>query len=164
MLPVDFTVARIHHLKTRLIIKAQVGASREIVRRQNGQGEKMKQYLSAIIVLIFGLFSTGSAVAANGTLNAVSFAGIPTGASMLVRPWDNSDDNIRIAKEFESVLKQRGYRISADANMILSFETKDILGKWDAGERRHLLEVKGSGGRTGSGLVGRAELSVERAH
>lgn len=109
----------------------------------------MKRFFSAIILLAFGLIGGRAAIAADGTINAVSFSKIPAGSTVLVRPWDNSNDNMQVAKVIERTLKNSGYKISPTANLILSFETKDILGRWRAGERRHLVEVRGSGGRTG---------------
>ena len=33
--------------------------------------------------------------------------------------------------------------------MAISFSTRDVLGYWSAGQRRHILELEGHGGRTG---------------
>ena len=109
----------------------------------------MKRFISALILLAFGVIGSGAAIAADGTINTVSFGKIPAGSTVAVKPWDNSGDNMRIAKEFENTLKNSGYKISPTARLILSFETKDIIGRWRAGERRHLVEVQGSGGRNG---------------
>ena len=109
----------------------------------------MKQFFSALTFLAFGLIAGGAAHAADGTINSVSFGKIPPGSTVAVKPWDNSGDNMRVAKEIENTLKNNGYKISSTARLVLSFETKDIIGRWQAGERRHLVEVQGSGGRNG---------------
>jgi len=36
-----------------------------------------------------------------------------------------------------------------NAPLIISFTTRDVLGNWQASNRRHILEVEGHGGRTG---------------
>jgi hypothetical protein len=68
---------------------------------------------------------------------------------MAVRPWDNSDENLELAKEFTAILLKRGFRVAEDAPLVISFSTRDVLGYWSAGQRRHLLELEGHGGRTG---------------
>ena len=99
------------------------------------------------------------AAAAEGTVNAVSYKQIPAGTAMEVRPWDNSDANLKLTEEFSAILVSRGVRVSAGAPLIISFSTRDVLGYWSAGERRHLLELEGRGGRTG-GENARARLNL----
>ncbi|NQV57799.1 MAG: hypothetical protein HQ503_18195 [Rhodospirillales bacterium] len=87
--------------------------------------------------------------AADGIITAVAYKNIPAGRAMAVRPWDNSDENMKLAKEFGTILKSRGFEVTKDAALIISFSTRDILGNWKATSRRHVLEVEGHGGRTG---------------
>ncbi|MBT3551754.1 MAG: hypothetical protein HOO19_04065 [Rhodospirillaceae bacterium] len=108
-------------------------------------------YLTFLLaVLSVGLpWSSVPALAAEGTVNAVSYKQIPSGTPMAVRPWDNSDENLELAKEFTAILLKRGFRVAEDAPLVISFSTRDVLGYWSAGQRRHLLELEGHGGRTG---------------
>ena len=89
------------------------------------------------------------ATAMEGTVNAVAYKPIPAGQSMAVQPWDNSDENLKLAEEFTAILVKLGYRVSDDAPLVISFGTRDVLGYWSAGQRRHILELEGHGGRTG---------------
>ena len=103
-----------------------------------------------LAILVFGPhLPTNPAAAAEGTVNAVSYKKIPAGSAMEVRPWDNSDENLKLTEEFAAILVSRGVRVSAGAPLIISFNTRDVLGYWSAGERRHLLELEGHGGRSG---------------
>jgi hypothetical protein len=101
--------------------------------------------------LVFGqVFGVAApAQASEGTVSAVAYKKIPAGQPMTVRPWDNSDENLKLAEEFAAILVERGYRVSDDAPLIISFSTRDVLGYWSAGQRRHILELEGHGGRTG---------------
>ena len=87
--------------------------------------------------------------AADGVLFAVSYRAIPAGALISVRPWDNSDENIRLAREIEDSLRGQGYRIADKAPLVMSFSTRDVIGQWTQGERRSVLEIEGHGGREG---------------
>ena len=103
-----------------------------------------------LTVLFIGLpLSFQPASAAEGTVNAVSYKQIPAGTPMAVRQWDNSDENLKLAEEFTAILIKQGFRVADDAPLVISFSTRDVLGYWTAGQRRHLLEVEGHGGRTG---------------
>lgn len=113
---------------------------------------------SAAVALMVGL-AGHAAAAEQGNLNAVSFKAVPPGTAMAVRPWDDSDDNLALAEEFRTALRNRGYRVAEDAPIVLSFETRDILGAWEAGDRRSIIELEGHGGRTG-GEDARAMLNL----
>ena len=103
-----------------------------------------------LAVLFIGLpLSFQPASAAEGTVNAVSYKQIPAGTPMAVRQWDNSDENLKLAEEFTAILIKQGFRVADDAPLVISFSARDVLGYWTAGQRRHLLEVEGHGGRTG---------------
>lgn len=104
----------------------------------------------ATLLFAAGLAMAVTAVqASDGSLNTVSFKEIPAGSTISVRPWDNSDANIELVAEFETALRAKGYRIDKEADYILSFETRDILGTWSAGDRRSVIELQARGGRTG---------------
>ena len=103
-----------------------------------------------LAVLFIGLpLPFQPASAAEGTVNAMSYKQIPAGTPMAVRQWDNSDENLKLAEEFTAILIKQGFRVADDAPLVISFSTRDVLGYWTAGQRRHLLEVEGHGGRTG---------------
>jgi hypothetical protein len=106
------------------------------------------KYLLAFLLVGLPLSSL-PATAAEGTVNAVSYKQIPTSQPMAVRSWDNSDENLKLAKEFTAILIKQGFRVADDAPLVISFSTRDVLGYWSAGQRRHLLELEGHGGRTG---------------
>ena len=76
------------------------------------------------------LFFPVPAEADEGILNAVSFRPIPPGAAIVVRPWDNSDENMKTARIIKTQLQNLGYTLSPNAKLTLSFETKNALGKW----------------------------------
>jgi hypothetical protein len=85
-----------------------------------------------------------------GVLNAVSYLPLPRGAAIAVRPLDDTDDNLILQHEFEQRLRAQGYVVSADAALVLTFETRNEIGAWsDAGQRRP-LELKQS--RAASGI------------
>jgi len=106
------------------------------------------KYLLAFLLVGLPLSSL-PATAAEGTVNAVSYKQIPTSQPMAVRSWDNSDENLKLAKEFTAILIKQGFRVADNAPLVISFSTRDVLGYWSAGQRRHLLELEGHGGRTG---------------
>ncbi len=81
------------------------------------------------------------------TANAYrSFKGVKT---VSVKAWDNSDQNMAVAREIETRLKAGGYAITDQADISLSFEVKNLAGTWTDGQRRHILELEGHGGREG---------------
>ncbi len=110
----------------------------------------MRYFLSvaALACLIFA-FSSSGGTAAEGSLSAQSYQPIPDHSALAVRPWDNSSENLQLAREIEQALKDKGYRIEKDAALVLSFEMRDTLGNWSPGDRRTFLEVEGHGGRRG---------------
>ena len=60
-----------------------------------------------------------------GVLNAVSFEPLPEGAAVLVRPLDDTDENLAIKKEFEAAMTADRLNVAADeARLVLSFETR----------------------------------------
>ena len=88
-------------------------------------------------------------LAADGSVYAISYKPLPADSTIAVRPWDDSRENLELAEEFKRVLGSLGYKVADNAALVLSFETRDILGSWSAGERRSILEIEGHGGRRG---------------
>ncbi|MBC8268795.1 MAG: hypothetical protein H8E36_08610 [Rhodospirillaceae bacterium] len=84
-----------------------------------------------------------------GLLNAIAYKPLPEGTAFSVQPLDNSDQNMRLKKEFEEVLTRKGFSISADAPLVITFETRDELGAYKTRDRRAILELNAHGGREG---------------
>jgi hypothetical protein len=87
--------------------------------------------------------------AEEGLMNSVSFHKIPANAQLQVQPLDNSDSNIALQRDFESALRAQGYKIAANAPLILTFETRDEIGAWSTTDRRHVFSFEAKGGREG---------------
>lgn len=117
-----------------------------------------------ILVMLAGILSLVSTTAVaqsigEGLLNAVSYKAIPPGAVLTVRPLDNSDANLALREDFERELRGRGYRVGPDAGLVLSFETRDVVGAYSAGVARHVVELSGGGG-DGGGEDARARVNM----
>ena len=88
-------------------------------------------------------------VRADGLMNAVSYQPLPLGSAIFVRSMDNSDQNLRLQKDFEHALKRQGYTISENANLILTFETRDAAGAWTGGGSNPYVELSDNHDQTG---------------
>ncbi len=110
----------------------------------------MRIYQSVFVFacLIFPLVPNAGK-AAEGALSAQSYQPIEARSAVAVRPWDNSAENLELAKAIEQALKKQGFRVDGNAALVLSFEMRDTLGNWSPGERRSILELEGHGGRRG---------------
>ena len=84
-----------------------------------------------------------------GEINAVAYSPLPAGASIKVRALDNSDHNLFLQKEFERLLRAKGYRVADDGEYVLSFDTRSEAGAWVDKGRRTVLELDAHGGRDG---------------
>jgi len=62
---------------------------------------------------------------------------------------DNSDQNLALQKEFERALKNKGYKVSKDAPLILTFETRDTDGSWTGGGPNRIVELSNNHAQTG---------------
>ncbi|MBT3358096.1 MAG: hypothetical protein HN403_00540 [Rhodospirillales bacterium] len=110
------------------------------------------------LLLLFGLLgfvATHAATLASaqglgeGLFNSVAYKPIPAGAAVKVRPMDNSSNNLVLQEEFERELAAQGYAVGDDAQYVLSFETSDVVGAYTDRDQRHVVELSGSGGRSG---------------
>jgi len=82
--------------------------------------------------------------AKEGILNAIAYLPMPADRAIAVRPLDDTDENLKLQRDFEEILRARGYTITPDATLVLTFYTRDEVGAWsDAGQRR-VLELKQS--------------------
>jgi hypothetical protein len=118
----------------------------------------MRRLIGSLAIWVLLVMGTFPAHAVDGLMSSISFLNIPANASLQVLPYDDSDDNIAIQRVFEKNLRQRGYKISSDAKLILNFETRDEIGSWSGTDRRHLLSFEAKGGR-GGGEDARARLN-----
>lgn len=84
-----------------------------------------------------------------GILNAIAYRPLPADQALRVVPIENSDRNLALKTEFESQLTDLGYTISEDANLALTFETRDQLGAYKTRQRRAFIELQARGGREG---------------
>jgi hypothetical protein len=82
-------------------------------------------------------------------MNASSYRPVPMGSTLNVQPLDNSDQNMILKREFERILMARGYKISEDANLVITFETRDEIGAYSTRNKRAILELNARGGREG---------------
>jgi len=105
-------------------------------------------FRTLLFLLCFMVISMPSR-AEDGVINAVSFRPIPSATSIVVRPWDNSDENMNTARLIEAQLRHLGYKISPQANFTLSFESKSSLGKWSSSSRNTSVELKAESSAAG---------------
>ncbi len=87
--------------------------------------------------------------AGDGILTANAYRPFHGENTVSVKAWDNSDQNLAIAQEIEARLEAMGYVVSDKANIALFLEINPLTGTWTDGQRRHLLELEGHGGREG---------------
>ena len=120
--------------------------------------EQRTMRILAALFCAFFLVAT-NAVAAEGELSATSYKGIPKAATISIRPWDNSDDNLKLAREIKAALEADGHSVRDEADFVLSFSTRNRLGDWSPGGRRSVLELKGSSGR-GDVETARVQLNL----
>ncbi|MDX9859757.1 MAG: hypothetical protein RBS99_02460 [Rhodospirillales bacterium] len=120
----------------------------------------MKRLLIGLGLVSLAVCGSAAAQQPNqGLLNAVSYERIPAGTAVTVSPLDNSDDNLILQKRFEEELRARGYAISGDAPLVFTFDIRDTVGAYLAGNVRHVIELSGGGGR-GGGEDAKARLNV----
>jgi len=111
---------------------------------------------SIILAVFFSLgllvLPTGSVHAqgaGQGLMNAISYKALPQGTTFSVQAMDNSDQNMVLKAEFERLLKSKGFSISKDAPLVITFETRNELGSYTTRNRRSVLELQAHGGREG---------------
>ncbi len=89
--------------------------------------------ISVVVVILTGslagLATAQAQEVMTGTVNAVSFQPIPKGLPILVRPRDDSPENLAIKAELDQALAKDGFTAATDASaLVLSFETRRELG------------------------------------
>ncbi len=101
-------------------------------------------------LLALALIISGHAQAGEGVVNGVKFRDIPTGSAISVEALDNSDINLKLAREFEGALAKQGYRVTSGADLILTFEVRDLRGSWKGGDPNRWLEFSNNEDHTGT--------------
>lgn len=62
---------------------------------------------------------------APGLAYASSFFPVPAGTAISVRPWDNTDENLRVKRSLAEALGRRGVKLTdGRASLMLNFETE----------------------------------------
>jgi hypothetical protein len=84
-----------------------------------------------------------------GLMNAISYKPLPQNTTFSVKPLDNSNQNILLKEEFEQLLKRRGFSISKNSPLVITFETHSELGSYRIRNRRSVLALEARGGREG---------------
>jgi hypothetical protein len=82
----------------------------------------------------------------DGVVNAAALRPVPRDASIGVRPWDDSPDNLKLAREIEDQLRARGHALTTNPQIVLSFSVGDEPGRWAGGSRRQMIELHGTQG------------------
>jgi hypothetical protein len=82
-------------------------------------------------------------------MNAIAYEKIPADSAIMVRPLDNSDNNLVLKGDFERALRQKGYTVSGDAKLILTFETIDMAGAWTGGGPNPFVELSNNPDQSG---------------
>ena len=101
----------------------------------------------------------GDSAAAQAFVNSVSYQPLPERAGVTVRPLDNSDANLKLKVSIEEALRAKGFGITKDSPLVLSFDTRDEVGAWSETGRRTILELRAEGGREG-GEYAHAKVNV----
>jgi len=85
--------------------------------------------VSAALAVLGGSSALRAQEGVSGVINAVSYHPMPKGLSILVRPLDDSTENLVIKKDLEQALTADGFTVAKDSSVIvLSFETRRELG------------------------------------
>ncbi len=112
-----------------------------------GKAIIMRRFPILLALAFMLVLSTGGARAGGeGLMNAIAFRPLPPDKVINIRSLDDSEDNLVLVAQFERELRARGYRVSKDAALILTFEVRSEVGAWSAGDRRSIIELEGHGG------------------
>ena len=129
----------------------------------------MKRHLYYIILLFSsGLFLkfpdiVQAQAAGQGLMNAISYKELPQNTAFIVKPLDDSDQNIILKQKFEHLLKTKGYPIRRNAPLVFTFGTSNELSTYTTRNRRSILELDAHGGREGGEDVRIWERDGERS-
>ncbi len=85
--------------------------------------------VSAMLMILAGSFTVRAQEPISGVLNAMSFHPIPEGLPILVRPLDDSPENLSIKTQLEQALAHAGFAVAKEGSfVVLSFETRREMG------------------------------------
>ncbi len=83
----------------------------------------------AMLIILAGPATVRGQEVISGVVNAMSFHSMPEGMPILVRPLDDSPENIFIKAQLEDALTNSGFNVAAgNSSLVLSFETRRELG------------------------------------
>ncbi len=116
--------------------------------------------LLAGVALVLAQAGSTPALGGEGRVNAAVYAEVPAGSAVSVRPRDDTDENLQLQDAIERALEALGYRIAANAPLVMTFWTS---GSYDlarrTGQRPGLLQFGGEGGnRTSTDLEAQVTL------
>lgn len=103
--------------------------------------------LLAAVLLVW--LAAPPAALGDGMVSAISFRPLPAGAAILVRALDNAEHNLVLQADFERVLTKKGYTLSDEADLVLTFETMDAAGAWTGGGENRLVELSNNSDQAG---------------
>lgn len=79
----------------------------------------------AALVAAAPAFAEDEVEAAPGLAYASSYGPIPTGVAVAVKPWDNTNENLRVKASFTDALSRRGVSLTEKGTpLTLNFETE----------------------------------------
>lgn len=118
--------------------------------------------LSSLIALATGISTASFAwagPAGQATLNAIAFDPLPMDAPIAIRVLDDSEQNLRIAKELRELMRQRGFSVAAEqGKLMLTIDTGDAVGAWSTTGETDRFQMRDDRGR----LFPRGQLDVTR--
>ena len=104
-----------------------------------------------LCVLWPGFVQSDDATAQNvdeGVINAVSFEPLPEDISFLVRPLDDTDENLAIKAKFEAELVAGGLNVATEgARFVLSFGSRQQVAAGPAPRPQTAVRIRDQGGR-----------------
>ncbi len=114
---------------------------------------RLPSFLAAFLCLLWiALASSAIATAQTtkeGILNAISFEPLPESTSFLVRPLDDTNENLAIKAKFDAALAADGFSVTTgESRFVLSFETKEEIGAGPAPQPQGAIRFQGQTGRT----------------
>lgn len=102
----------------------------------------------AVAALAFGP-AAGAQDAGRGELSAAAYRPMPNDRQMTVRALDNAEQDMALVETMRRALRQRGYSVADDADLIFTIETEELVGAYSTTDRRTVLELRGEGGDFG---------------
>jgi len=113
-----------------------------------------RRFVTFILLLSLSLLVQTSKVVqaqpqGQGLMNAISFKALPNNTSFTVKPRSDSNQNMVLKQKFEQLLKSKGFTISKNAPLVITFGTSNELSSYTTRNRRSVLELDAHGGREG---------------